>query len=318
MNILHMKYVVEVSKNGSINKASEKLLIAPPNLSRCVRDLEADLGIRIFERTNRGMRTTPEGEEFIRYAKRILSQIDEMEAMYKSPEMKKQHFSVSVPRASYISDAFARFTTLIGDRPVELFYNETNSMRAVKNILTDDYKLGIIRYASVYDREFKKMLDEKGLCYEMIAQFHYVLLMSRDNPLSSKDPVYFRDLEPLMEIAHGDPYAPALPLSAVKKQELPDNILRRVCVFERASQFDLLSQNPRTYMWVSPIPAVLKKGFRLVEKSCRDNKKMYKDVVIYKNDYKLSDLDKLFITEVCKSKRTCFNHHERTESKSIP
>ena len=121
-----------------------------------------------------------------------------------------------------------------------------------------------------------------------------------------------------MEIAHGDPYAPALPLSAVKKQELPDNILRRVCVFERASQFDLLSQNPRTYMWVSPIPAVLKKGFRLVEKSCRDNKKMYKDVVIYKNDYKLSDLDKLFITEVCKSKRTCFNHHERTESKSTP
>ena len=287
MNILHMKYVVEVSKNGSINKASEKLLIAPPNLSRCVRDLEADLGIRIFERTNRGMRTTPEGEEFIRYAKRILSQIDEMEAMYKSPEMKKQHFSVSVPRT-------------------------------VKNILTDDYKLGIIRYASVYDREFKKMLDEKGLCYEMIAQFHYVLLMSRDNPLSSKDPVYFRDLEPFMEIAHGDPYAPALPLSAVKKQELPDNILRRVCVFERASQFDLLSQNPRTYMWVSPIPAVLKKGFRLVEKSCRDNKKMYKDVVIYKNDYKLSDLDKLFITEVCKSKRTCFNHHERTESKSTP
>ena len=121
MNILHMKYVVEVSKNGSINKASEKLLIAPPNLSRCVRDLEADLGIRIFERTNRGMRTTPEGEEFVRYARRILSQIDELEVMYKSPEKKKQHFSVSVPRASYISEAFARFTTLIGDQPVELF-----------------------------------------------------------------------------------------------------------------------------------------------------------------------------------------------------
>ena len=307
MNILHMKYVVEVSQSGSINKASESLLVAPPNLSRCIRELEADLGIQIFTRTNRGMKTTPEGEEFVRYARRILSQIDELEVMYKSPEKKKQHFSVSVPRASYISEAFARFTTLIGDQPVELFYNETNSMRAIKNILTDDYRLGIIRYASIYDREFKKMLDEKGFCYEMITQFHYVLLMSRDNPLAAKDPVFFRDLEPLMEIAHGDPYVPTLPLSAVRRLELPDNILRRVCVFERASQFDLLCQNPRTYMWVSPIPDVLKKRLKLVEKPCQDNKKLYKDVLIYRNDYKLTDLDKLFITEVCRSRRSCFS-----------
>lgn len=72
MNILHMKYAVEIAKVGSINKASETLLMAQPNLSRSIKELEADLGITIFDRTSKGMLLTPEGEEFIGYAKNIL------------------------------------------------------------------------------------------------------------------------------------------------------------------------------------------------------------------------------------------------------
>ena len=65
MNILHMKYAVEVAKAGSINKASENLLIAQPNLSRSIKELETDLGISIFDRSAKGMVLTPDGEEFI-------------------------------------------------------------------------------------------------------------------------------------------------------------------------------------------------------------------------------------------------------------
>ena len=65
MNILHMKYAVEVAKAGSLNKASETLLIAVPNISRSIKELEADLGITIFDRTTKGMCLTHEGEEFI-------------------------------------------------------------------------------------------------------------------------------------------------------------------------------------------------------------------------------------------------------------
>ena len=306
MNILHMKYVTEVAECGSINKASERLLIAPPNLSRCIRELEADLGIRIFVRSSRGMTLTPEGETFISYAKSILRQIDTLETLYKSGEQQKQHFSVSVPRASYISDAFARFSTQLGNSPAELFYKETNSMRAIRNILMEDYNLGIIRYASHYDRQFKEMLDEKGFCYEMIAEFHYVLVMSKNSPLARRDPLCFKDLEGLIEIAHGDPYVPSLPLSAVRAQELPDDVQRRICVFERASQFDLLCANPETYMWVSPIPQPLLERYDLVQKACSDNHKLYKDVLIYQSGYKLSPLDKMFITEVCSSRRACW------------
>ena len=71
MNILHMKYAVEISKTGSINKAAEVLYVAQPNLSRAIKELEADLGITIFDRSAKGMVPTIEGREFLSYAKQI-------------------------------------------------------------------------------------------------------------------------------------------------------------------------------------------------------------------------------------------------------
>ena len=303
MNILHMKYAVEVAKVGSLNKAAETLLIAAPNVSRSIKELEADIGISIFERTTKGMELTPEGEEFINYAKGILNQIDEVENFYKKGSAKNQKFSISVPRACYISEAFSQFSKSLSKEAAEIFYKETNSQRTIRNMLEHDYKLGIIRYAENYDKYFKAMLEEKGFCYEMVTEFTYSLIMSADNPLSQKETITFDDLADYIEIAHADPYVPSMPLSKVVKEELPDNIDRRIFIFERASQFDLLSNNPETFMWVSPAPESLLKRYNLVQKKCVDNKKIYKDVLIYKNGYKLSKLDRQFITELCESKR---------------
>lgn len=303
MNILHMKYAVEVAKVGSLNKAAETLLIAAPNVSRSIKELEADIGISIFERTKKGMELTPEGEEFINYAKGILNQIDEVESFYKKGSAKKQKFSISVPRACYISEAFSQFSKSLSKEAAEIFYKETNSQRTIRNMLEHDYKLGIIRYAENYDKYFKAMLEEKGFCYEMVTEFSYSLIMSADNPLSQKETITFDDLTDFIEIAHADPYVPSMPLSKVVKEELPDNIDRRIFIFERASQFDLLSNNPETFMWVSPAPESLLKRYNLVQKKCVDNKKIYKDVLIYKNGYKLSKLDRQFITELCEAKR---------------
>ena len=159
MNVLHMKYAVEVANNGSLNKAAEKLYIAQPNLSRAIKELESSLGITIFDRSAKGMVLTPAGEEFINYAKNILKQIDEVELIYKQGSPKKQKFSISVPRACYISDAFAHFSKHIEDGMAEIFYKETNSQRTINNVLNNDYKLGIIRYAENYDKYFKDLLE---------------------------------------------------------------------------------------------------------------------------------------------------------------
>ena len=298
-----MKYAVEVAKVGSLNKAAETLLIAAPNVSRSIKELEADIGISIFERTTKGMELTPEGEEFINYAKGILNQIDEVESFYKKGSAKKQRFSISVPRACYISEAFSQFSKSLSKEAAEIFYKETNSQRTIRNILEHDYKLGIIRYAENYDKYFKSMLEEKGFCYELVTEFTYSLIMSADSPLAKKEEIAFDDLADYIEIAHADPYVPSMPLSKVVKEELPDNVERRIFIFERASQFDLLSNNPETFMWVSPAPESLLKRYNLIQKKCIDNKKIYKDVLIYKNGYKLSKLDRQFITELCESKR---------------
>lgn len=303
MNILHLKYAVEVARLGSLNKAAETLLIAQPNISRSIKELEADLGITIFTRSAKGMVLTPEGEEFIGYAQGILKQIDEVEMLYKHSSPKKQKFSISVPRACYISQAFADFTLSISADPAEIFYKETNSQRTINNVLNNDYKLGIIRYAGNYDKYFKDMLEEKGLCYEMVAEFSYVLIMSREHDLAGKKEITFDDLGPYIEIAHADSYVPSLPLSKVVKENLPDNIDRRIFIFERASQFDLLSENPETFMWVSPAPDQVLDRYGLVQRRCVDNQKKYKDVLIYRDGYKLTKLDKQFITSLCEAKR---------------
>ena len=303
MNVLHLKYAVEVAKAGSISKAAEALYMNQPNLSRAIKELETSLGITIFGRSAKGMYVTPEGEEFLEHAKKILQQIDEMEAFYKAGVPAQQRFSLSAPRASYISEAFVQFSKGLTKERAEIYYKETNAMRVVNNMLSGDFKLGILRYAACYDKYFKGMLEEKGLAHELVTEFHYVLAMSREHPLAEKEEIAFADLQPYIEIAHADPYVPSVPLAMVKKEELPDDMDRRIFVFERASQFELLSQNHETFMWLSPVPQTLLDRYGLVERVCRENQKQYKDVLIYRKDYRLTELDRAFITELCRSKR---------------
>lgn len=306
MNLLYLKYAAEVAACGSINKAAERLYIDQPNLSRSIKDLEGSLGVTLFERSARGMKLTPDGEEFLKYAKTILAEVDAMEHMFRTGEPKKQRFSLSVPRSCYISEAFAAFSQQFAqtDR-IEAFYKETNSMRTLKNILEDGYKLGIIRYAAQYDKYYKAMLEEKGLAYELICEFRFVLIMSAASPLAGKEQITAADLEDLIEIAHGDPYVPSLPLEEVRKEELAP-LKRRIFVFERGSQFDLLTENPETFMWVPPVPDAQLKRFGLVQRACGENKKIYKDLLIRRKDYKLSQLDNAFIAELCRKKREVF------------
>lgn len=299
MNILYLKYALEVAKTGSIMKAADRLYMAQPNLSRSIKELESSLGISIFERTGRGMVPTPDGEKLLQYAERILMQVDEVENMFKDGHTEHRRFSISVPRASYIAHAIAQLSKRIEPgQKTEIVYKETNSSRAINNVLHADYKLSIIRYAAKHDTYFKEMFEEKGLVSSLITEFKYQLVMNKKHPLADKDILHYSDLEPYIEIAHADPYVPSLSLSEVRKSELPDNTERRIFVFERSSQFELLAENPETFMWVSPMPDGLLERYGLVHKKCPDNKKLYRDVLIYKKDYKLTELDRMFICEL--------------------
>lgn len=307
MNILHMKYAVEVASTRSISKAAENLYTSQPNLSRAIKTLESDLKIKIFKRSSKGLEITIDGEEFLLYAKTALAQIKKIESIYENRNEKKLRLSVSVPRASYFSYAFSEFSkNLDSDSSAEIAYKETNSMRTILNVVKEEYDLGIVRYQSAFEKYFSTLFEEKKLNYEVLNEFTYVLAINKDNPLAKKDYIVAEDLAGCIEITHGDPYVPSLPLIDVKRAELSEFSKKRIMVFERGVQFTLLEQVPNTFMWVSPIPQDLKDKYNLVERKCNFNTKTYKDVLIYRKKYHLTRLDNEFINKVTESKRKYF------------
>ena len=307
MNLQHLKYAVEVEKTGSITQAAENLYMGQPNLSKAIKELEGTLGVVIFKRTSKGVLPTEQGKEFLRYAKSILDQVERMEDLYRSGGEGRLHFSAAVPRASYIAHAFTNFTCrLPADMHTELTYKETNALRTIQNLLTDEYKLGIIRYASQFDTHFKSMLEEKNFNYELIAEYSHVIVLSAESPLAKKDDILPQDLREYTQIVYSDLYVPSVPLSLLKKEELPDPTTNKICVFERASQFNLLSHNPATFLFASPIPPELLSQYHLVQKRCPSLSRMYRDVLVHRRDYALTELDRLFIEEVVRLKRRIF------------
>jgi len=304
MNILHVKYAVEISKTKSISKAAEALYTTQPNLSRAIKELEETLGIIIFKRTPSGIITTPEGEEFLQYARSIISQLEEVEQKYINDRERRQRLSVYVPRSTYISYALVEFAKRLDlNNPAEIFYKETNAAETISAVAKEDCNLGIVRYQENFDKYYKDLFNDKKLIYESIADIHNCLLMSKDHPLAKQKEICLADLAPYIEIAHSDTYVPSLPLADIKKETFMDSVNKRIFVFERASKFLLLKSVPATFMWTPSVPTDILDMYGLVYRSCKDYKKDYKDMLIFRKNYQLSDLDNIFITELCEAKR---------------
>lgn len=303
MNILHLKYAVEIAKTGSLNKAAENLYMGQPNLSRAIRELETSLGITIFERTSRGMIVTADGEEFLQYARRILAQIDEMESLFRDGRQHRQTFSLSAPRADYIAAAMVAFADATQADAFTYYYKETNALRTIRNVLSSEYNLGIIRYAGVYDGYFKTLLEEKGLVGELVAAFDSVLLMSRQHPLADASAIRCEDLRDFTEVAHPDPFVPTLSAASVLREELPGGAKKHIFVFERASRFELLSGSPRCFCWSSPVTRAELDRYGLVERRCEDCVRTYSDVLIRKKEYCPGEADRIFLRILRETKK---------------
>ena len=301
MNLVHLKYAVEVEKTHSITKAADNLFMSQPNLSRAIKELEETLGITIFRRTSKGIVPTEQGEEFLSYAKNIIAQVHEIESIYKRDGNRTQKFSISVPRASYVTHAFTKFVAALDrTREIEIRFCETNSTNTVEHVLQDDYGLGIVRCRREFEGYFLGLFREKELKHEVVSEFEGMVLMSAANPLADKVTLSQGDLARGIELAHGDSAVPTLPTVEVKRAELSQNVDKRIFVFERGSQFDLLETVPSAYLWVTPLPEIVLRRHGLVQRPCPEAGRSYKDLLIYRNGYRLSDLDMRFLKELQK------------------
>lgn len=303
LNTLHFKYAVEVERTKSITQAANNLYITQPSLSKAIKELEDTVGIEIFERTSKGVVPTPKGMEFLAYARNVLEQLDKMEQLSVSDSADRQCFNISIPRGSYIASGFTKFVAeLDADKEIDVNVNETNSMQAISNIVDDHYHLGIIRYQTIYENYFLDYLNEKELSYDLIWEFERLALMSKDHPLASVPKVEYDELCTYIEILHGDTYIPYLPVNEYRKTDKLTNPNKRIYLYERCNQFDLLTHIPRTYMWVSAIPKELLDRYDLVQRRCPVANQKYKDLLIYPKGYRFTPLDQKFIDKLYAAK----------------
>jgi len=303
MNTTFLKYAVEIEQAGSISKAASKLYIAQPNLSKMIKDAEDELGYTIFQRTSTGIRVTEKGDMFLYHAKKVLEQMEEIEKIASGKTDTNSVFKLSIPRGSYIANGFTAFIREMQmNSNTELTINETNASRTIANVADRGYNMGIVRYPVSEDSMFEKIFEHNNLIYETIWEFEYNLVMSKDNPLNNNDVVSVEDLKNYVRITHGDIEHAGEKGLVTTPLDNNDQRQKIIYVYERGSQFDLLASVPNTYMWVSPIPTSYLEKNNLIQRSCSDTHRKYKDVLIYRKDYVLTENDKLFQKKLYESK----------------
>ena len=274
--------------------------MAQPNLSKALKELEKDLGFAIFKRTSTGVRVTEEGTQFLYHAKRIMEQLDAMERIVPKSNSDKLRYKISIPRGSYIVDGFTSFVSELNlEKGMEITINETNPLGTIINVADKGYTIGIIRYQSKDEDYFLNFLKSNHLTHETLWEFEYVLVMSENHPLAKNEVITIDELKKYTKIAHGDLDLPHDKYSGNAKKNANKNT---IYVYERGSQFDLLSNVPGTYMWVSPIPEKVLKKNHLIQRSCKAEDNLYKDVLIMREDYHINEYDRLFQKKLYESK----------------
>jgi len=295
-NLQHLKYAVEVERTGSISKAAKNLFMGQPHLSKAIMELEDSIGIAVFNRSPKGVVPTVRGEEFLRYAKNILAQMDEMEALYRPSESSVRRFDVSVPRSGYIAHAFTELAKkLESEKDVELNYRETNAVSAIGYVADNINSTAVIRFQPQYEKYFMRALDERDLLFKPVWEFDYLLMMSIRHPLARASVIHTPELLQYTEIFHGDVRIPTLPYSEARRLEKADERRKKILVYERGSELELLSRLETAFMWGAPEPSEVLDRFSLVQKECAASKRRFRDVLIYRRGYRFSAEDNLFM-----------------------
>ena len=308
MNIEHLRYVLEIDRAGSISQAADNLYMGQPNLSKAIKELENTLGITIFRRTFKGAEITSKGREFLRFAQSILQQYEEMKALGREDKNDVQELRVTVPRASYAVDAFTTMLTdLDYEKPVQIDFMETNSMRAIQDVADGRADFGIIRCKTDYQSYFTSVLYDNGLAWRSMLEFKYMVLFAQAHPLAAQEEVDERELYPFIEIIHGDTVIPHVPRNVTETERgtTPGN--KKVLVYERGSQFDILARVPGSYMWVSPVPEDLLKRNGLVQRKCKQSPG-FSDLLIYQTNHRFSTLENDYLERLEQAIDTVLEH----------
>ena len=197
MTLQQLKYVIEVAEKGSITEAAKSLFIAQPSLSSAIHELEEETGTTIFMRSNRGILITPEGTEFLGYARQVVQQAALIEDKYIAHSASKQRFCVSTQHYSFTSSAFVELVRAQGGKSYEFILREGKTHDTINDVRTLRSEMGVIYLCAFNEAVILKLLREANLVFSELFAARPHIFVGRNNPLAGRSVVTLEDLKPL-------------------------------------------------------------------------------------------------------------------------
>ena len=196
MTLMQMKYAIAVADTKSMNEAARSLFITQPSLSASIKELENEIGVELFKRTNRGITVTPEGEEFLGYARQVVEQYRLIESKYIEKENVRKKFSVSMQHYSFAVQAFVEMVRQFGMDKYEFAVHETKTYEVIEDVKNFKSEIGILYLNDFNSKVLTKLFTEFGLEFHRLLDCGIYAYMWKGNPLASRESVTMDDLQP--------------------------------------------------------------------------------------------------------------------------
>ena len=194
MTLQQLKYALTIADCGSMNEAAKQLFISQPSLSETMKELETEIGLDIFLRSNRGIVITPEGEEFLGYARQVTEQFGLLQSKYIDKK-EKEKFSVSTQHYTFAVKAFVETVKQIGMEQYEFAVHETTTISVIENVKNFKSEIGVLYENDFNEKVLNKMFKENGLEFvELFSCDTFVYLWS-GHPLAKQDVITMEELD---------------------------------------------------------------------------------------------------------------------------
>lgn len=206
MTIQQLRYVSVISEEGSLNKASELLYISQPSLTNALQELEKELGVTLFSRSGRGVTPTSDGLEFIRLAREILSQYDNLLEKYGKNGTLKKKFGISAQHYSFAVKCFVELVKRFGTDEYEFAIRETRTRDVIDDVFSGKSEIGILYLDDFNRKPMEKLLRANGLVFHPLAECSAYVYLWKGHPLAKHSSIRFEELAdyPCLSFEQGD------------------------------------------------------------------------------------------------------------------
>lgn len=194
MTLQQLKYVIAV--------AAKALFISQPSLTAAIRELETELGITLFNRTNKGAALTADGEEFLGYARQVIEQVDLIDEKYTGKAAGKHVFCVSAQHYSFVVEAFVDLLREYGGEEYDFRIRETQTYEIIEDVARLRSEIGVLYLNPFNETVIRRELHSHDLTFHPLFVTKPHVFVSTANPLAEKAAVTLEDLAPYPRLSY--------------------------------------------------------------------------------------------------------------------